>query len=127
MESIGVLDLNSVKSSNILNNQEVSKWLQQNQIGAFKSNKVPLLSSLKSKLRSLFGKYAQTFAGSDYKLYVWHLKHNNTVINVFTGNGYGTSYEVVLDDDPSATDWSFNNKKGNEVINFLTELDKLLN
>lgn len=105
----------------VSNNYEILKWMSQNITNRIQNDGTTLTAVLSDKLNTLFGNPNKNLKLS-YMTKLWVLKYDDLVFNVFTSKR-GTSIELC--DHTSLQIRS--GEKQEEIINFLTELDNLIN
>lgn len=106
----------------VTNNRNILDWfVNKHQLNCFKEKRKSLMSDLRSELFDTFGKQDVTITG-EFRNKLWTLKFNDLTFNVYSASGKGTSIEVC--------DLSYeqvrNGEKEKEIIQFLIELDDIL-
>jgi hypothetical protein len=132
MESTKTLNLDKLRQSriNVFKNSDALKWIRD-KADAYQPGKLPLLSDISGKLRELFGEQAETIKGNLHIVDVWYLKHNttNVIVSIISeglapayriSDGLAPAYHIIVNDDETI------DQKSQEIIDFLTELDRLL-
>lgn len=110
-------------STPITTNSEILNWLiEKNQIPSMKSGMKNLMQSIDKELLKIFGKPDDILVG-EYVIKLWELEYGVLSFNVFTGEGKGTSIEVI-----GLNYEQINNKKYKEIIiDFLNSLNGIIN
>lgn len=106
----------------VTNNPFILNWLVEFQLNAYRNKTKNLSRNLFDELDSAFGEQTKRFMG-DYLTSIWALCYGDMMFNVYTAMGKGTTIEVC--------DYTYEEinrgTKQEEIINFLSELGKVIN
>ncbi len=78
--------------------------------------RLKLTTYLKTELTQIFGKHNTTFKG-EFFYYVWIVKFDNEIFNIFTANDKGTQFSIVS---------KISENKSKVCIHFLRKMEELL-
>lgn len=104
-------------------NASILQWMVDNQVKSYENSKKNLLQNLIDELTNIFGNPNKTLR-LEFMTKLWILKFNDLIFNVFTAKNKGTSIELC---NYSYDEITNNNQLKNNIIEFLSELHKLIN
>jgi len=112
-----------LKSIKVENNRNILNWfVDVQQLMAIKSGGKLLTNDLREELTTLFGKRIKTIQ-LENRTSIWILKYDDLTFNIYSAKNRGTDIEICNVEYDQVNDKKLENK----IINFLTELNKLIN
>ena len=114
-------DTFKLSSIPVTSSRHILNWIvETDQMLSFKKGNKSLMVSFVKEMREEFGKHKKVL-NNEYKVFLWQLRYRGIKYNIYTGEGMGTSIEVI------GIKYENLNKYDDEIIEFMKSLSIRLN